>query len=158
MAGLGSKQIIAIVLSVGLVVLLIFAPRHQGDVVVDAAEATQDNEPPTVENQIDSALAIIAGEAPMQGILLLRQIAEENPTNFRAQFNLGRFSAQTGQWEKSSSHQSAAPQRHILQTNMRLPHVPSLLESWEVLQLQPLGSLECDKHLGRLVYLDALYW
>ncbi len=100
MAGIGTKQIIAIVLSIGLVVLLIFAPRHSGDVVADASEAVSDNEPPTVENQIDSALAIIAGETPMQGILLLRQIAEEHPENFRAQYNLGRFSAQTAQWDK----------------------------------------------------------
>jgi tetratricopeptide (TPR) repeat protein len=100
MAGLGTKQIIAIILSVGLVVLLIFAPRHSGDVVTDAGESVAESEPPTVENQIDSALAIIAGEAPMQGILLLRQIAEEHPDNFRAQYNLGRFSAQTAQWDK----------------------------------------------------------
>lgn len=98
MAGLGKNQIIAIVLSVGLVVLLFFLPRHQGDVVSEAGAGS--DEPPTVENQIDSALAIISSDAPMQGILLLRDIAEEHPDNFRAQYNLGLFSAQTGQWEK----------------------------------------------------------
>jgi len=36
----------------------------------------------------------------MQGILFLRSIAEEHPENFRAQYHLGRFSVQTGQWEK----------------------------------------------------------
>lgn len=36
----------------------------------------------------------------MQGILLLRSIADEHPENFRAQYHLGKFSAQTGQWEK----------------------------------------------------------
>jgi tetratricopeptide (TPR) repeat protein len=99
MAGLGIKHYISIALSLGLVVLLFFAPRHSGDAVAEAM-ATSNDEPPTVENRIDSALAIIASSAPMQGILLLREIAEEEPSNFRAQYHLGRFSAQTGQWEK----------------------------------------------------------
>ena len=68
--------------------------------LTSAEEMSDNNEPPSVENQIDSALAMIGSQAPMQGILFLRQIAEENPSNFRAQLNLGRFSAQTGQWEK----------------------------------------------------------
>jgi len=83
-----------------LIVLLFFAPRHSGGMLTSAEEMSENNEPPSVENQIDSALAMIGSEAPMQGILFLRQIAEENPSNFRAQLNLGRFSAQTGQWEK----------------------------------------------------------
>lgn len=83
-----------------LIVLLFFAPRHSGGDLTSAEEMAESKEPPVVENQIDSALAMIASEAPMQGILFLRQIAEENPSNFRAQLNLGRFSAQTGQWEK----------------------------------------------------------
>ena len=81
-----------------VVVLLLIAPHHpEKPVKVAGAE---DLQPPTAENDIDSALAIIASSAPMQGILLLRSVAEENPGNFRAQYHLGRFSAQTGQWEK----------------------------------------------------------
>lgn len=99
MAGFSTKHYLAIGITVALIVLFMFAPRHAGDMVASAEEVAN-NEPPTVENQIDSALAIIASEAPMQGILLLRQIAEENPSNFRAQYHLGRFSAQTNQWEK----------------------------------------------------------
>ena len=82
-----------------IVVLLLLAPHH----LPEKAQITDEefaDEPPTVENDIDEALAIINGEAPMQGILKLRSIAEENPDNFRAQLHLGRFSAQTGQWEK----------------------------------------------------------
>ena len=97
MAGFSTKHYLAVGVTVVVIVLFMFAPRHAGD-VVSSAEEVANSEPPTVENQIDSALAIISSEAPMQGILYLRQIAEENPSNFRAQFHLGRFSAQTGQW------------------------------------------------------------
>ena len=99
MARFGTKHYLAIGFTVVLIVLLYVAPYHSGDAVV-SLEETARHEPPTVENQIDSALAIINGEAPMQGILLLRQLAEDHPSNFRAQYHLGRFSAQTAQWDK----------------------------------------------------------
>lgn len=100
MGNLTTKHYVAIASTLALVVLLYFAPRHAGDAVDSPTSENNQSEPPTVENQIDSALAIISGEAPMQGILLLRQIADENPESFRAHYHLGRFSAQTGQWEK----------------------------------------------------------
>jgi len=82
-----------------IIVLLLIAPQHLPNEVERVTEEVS-SDPPTVENDIDDALAIINGEAPMQGILKLRSIAEEYPQNFRAQYHLGRFSAQTGQWEK----------------------------------------------------------
>ncbi len=85
--------------SASIVVLLLLAPQHLPMEEANALEETT-SDPPTVENDIDEALAIINGQAPMQGILKLRAIAGENPGNFRAQYHLGRFSAQTGQWEK----------------------------------------------------------
>lgn len=91
-------QWIALVLTGVVVVLIILAPNHSGK--FNDAEMQAENTPPDSEYKIDSALRIIASEAPMQGILLLRSVAEEDPSNFRAQYHLGRFSAQTGQWEK----------------------------------------------------------
>lgn len=91
-------QWIALVLTGVVVVLIILAPNHSGK--FNDAEMQAENTPPNLEYKIDSALRIIASEAPMQGILLLRSVAEEDPSNFRAQYHLGRFSAQTGQWEK----------------------------------------------------------
>lgn len=91
-------QWIALALTGVVVVLILLAPNHTGK--FEDAEMQAQNTPPDIENRIDSALKIIASEAPMQGILLLREVAEEDPFNFRAQYNLGKFSAQTGQWEK----------------------------------------------------------
>lgn len=96
MAGLKSQHWIAIGLTLVLVVLLLLAPHHSGKFESEADLS----DVPTVENEIDSALFLINGEQPMQGILMLRSIAEEHPENFRAQYHLGRFSAQTGQWQK----------------------------------------------------------
>ena len=88
-------------LTLVVIVLLLLAPtkRDRSDATAEL-DNTEMSGPPRVENDIDSALEIISGEAPMQGILLLRKIADEHPENFRAQYNLGRFSAQTGQWDK----------------------------------------------------------
>ena len=83
-----------------IIVLLYLAPSTSGLVEEPQPDEVNFAEPPTVEYEIDSALTLIQSEAPMQGILYLRSIAEEHPENFRAQYHLGRFSAQTGQWEK----------------------------------------------------------
>lgn len=86
-------------LTLAVIVLLLLAPTkpEPGE---DALSSDEMPAPPDTENRIDSALEIIASDAPMQGILLLRSIADEHPENFRAQYHMGRFSAQTGQWDK----------------------------------------------------------
>lgn len=92
------QQWIAVGLTLLVFVLLFLAPNKPDLTKVSVEENV--GEPPTIENQIDSALGLIASQQPMQGILMLRDIATEHPDNFRAQYHLGRFSAQTGQWEK----------------------------------------------------------
>lgn len=99
MSGFKSGHWALLALTGAVVVLLLLAP-HQPEMVVATDAEVSNTEPPRVENDIDSALKIIASEAPMQGILLLRSIADQHPENFRAQYHLGKFSAQTGQWEK----------------------------------------------------------
>jgi cytochrome c-type biogenesis protein CcmH/NrfG len=55
-----------------------------------------------VDLLIDSAMALVTeGGSPMQGIMLLRKILEENPDNARAHFQMGLFSIQSGQFEKA---------------------------------------------------------
>lgn len=100
MSGFKSGHWALLALTGVVIVLLLLAPHHSEKAVAADSSNLVNSEPPTVENEIDSALRIIGSEAPMQGILLLRSIADEHPDNFRAQYHLGRFSAQTGQWEK----------------------------------------------------------
>lgn len=51
---------------------------------------------------LDSAIALVNGAgSPMQGIMLMRKILEENPEYGRAHFQMGLFSIQSGQFEKA---------------------------------------------------------
>lgn len=97
MASLVKGRVWVISFSVVLVVVLLWLPRHGSA----PHQIPSENLPPDTEFRIDSALGMIAGSEPMPGILLLRSIAEEHPENFRAQFHLGMFSVQTGQWQKA---------------------------------------------------------
>jgi len=57
----------------------------------------------SVDRQIDSAIAMVNGGSPMQGIFLLRDLAEEHPENMRIQLNLGMFAIQSGQLDKAEA-------------------------------------------------------
>lgn len=54
-----------------------------------------------IDAQIDEAIEITQSEAPMQGILKLKEIADNNPDNIRVYMELGAMSLQTGQNEKA---------------------------------------------------------
>ncbi len=87
-----------ILISVGvlLTVLLYLAPRTA--LKETTPEVTQTS---SVDELIDEAIEKVRGDAPMEGIMSLRQIAEEHPNNPKAQFYLGLFSIQSGQYEKA---------------------------------------------------------
>jgi Flp pilus assembly protein TadD len=87
-----------ILISVGvlLTVLLYLAPRTALNETTP--EVTQTS---GVDELIDEVIEKVRGDAPMEGIMSLRQIAEEHPNNPKAQFYLGLFSIQSGQYEKA---------------------------------------------------------
>ncbi|MCB9183042.1 MAG: tetratricopeptide repeat protein [Flavobacteriales bacterium] len=47
------------------------------------------------------AVALVNGQDPMRGIMMLREIAEEEPENVEVQWHLGLFSVKSGQMEKA---------------------------------------------------------
>ena len=47
------------------------------------------------------AMTQVTGDNPMVGILKLRELAEENPNNLEAQYNLGLLSIQSGQFDRA---------------------------------------------------------
>ncbi len=54
------------------------------------------------EQRIDSAVALVeSGQSPMAGIMMLKEVVEEDPANLRAQKQLGVFSIQSGQYDKA---------------------------------------------------------
>ncbi|MEZ4806697.1 MAG: tetratricopeptide repeat protein [Flavobacteriales bacterium] len=47
------------------------------------------------------AVALVNGQDPMRGIMMLREILEEDPKNVQAHWHLGLFSIQSGQYDKA---------------------------------------------------------
>lgn len=60
-----------------------------------------DEEKSDIDAQIDEAIELTQSKAPMQGILKLKDIADNNPDNIRVYMELGAMSLQTGQNEKA---------------------------------------------------------
>ena len=56
----------------------------------------------TIRNNI--AITYVEGSSPMQGILMLRSILEEDPQNEKALFNMGLKSMESSQFEKAIGH------------------------------------------------------
>lgn len=59
--------------------------------------------PKNLDAKTDLGLCYVdAGGAPMQGIMMLREVVKENPEHENAQFNLGILSMRSGQFEKAA--------------------------------------------------------
>ncbi|NND77391.1 MAG: tetratricopeptide repeat protein [Flavobacteriales bacterium] len=88
------KQKGPILLVVGVIlltVLLFLIPRTPpNEIEISESEET-----------INKALVLVRGEAPMQGILMLRELAEKEPDNIDAQWHLGVLSVESRQFEKA---------------------------------------------------------
>lgn len=88
------KQIFAVLFIGLLFVLIYFAPKKTSTQPV-AEEVAHD------ESLHEAVELVTSGTDPMKGIMQLRGIAEKNPDNAEAQFYLGVFSIQSGQFDKA---------------------------------------------------------
>jgi tetratricopeptide (TPR) repeat protein len=71
------------------------------------------NNPSNLDAKTNLAMTYIAmGDAPMQGITLLREVIASDPNNEKALFNLGILSIQSGQHDKAVERF-----RHLIQVN-----------------------------------------
>ena len=84
-----NKQIILIALSVLLVVLFLFMPEQP-------LETTNN-----IKARVEKAIQAVQSENPMSGIQDLLAIVKQDSTQLDAQYYLGLFSIQTGQFEKA---------------------------------------------------------
>lgn len=101
---MGWKHVIVIVAALATVVLLYIlpTPNTQFRTVEITAPAASSNKELSSSEKIDEALKLIqGGGAPMQGILLLKEVVENDPNNELALFYLGDFSLQTKQYSKA---------------------------------------------------------
>lgn len=86
-----------IILAAGLLLTVLVMPKQPAE-VREKANAVQ----PTGElSKLERAVELVQGPSPMEGILLLREILEEDSTNVDAHFYLGLFSVQSGQLDKA---------------------------------------------------------
>jgi tetratricopeptide (TPR) repeat protein len=82
-----------------------FSPEEREMLISRAVECLEkayatDSLNPEVQTNLGVAYTQ-SGSNPMKGIGMLRQVVEKNPGNFDAQFNLGVFSMQSGQYDKA---------------------------------------------------------
>lgn len=96
---------IAVAIIIGVAVYL--RPNTM-DVVEEApvttmAEEVIEVELSALESKVSEAVEIIqnAEGAPMRGVMMLKEVLEEDPNNEQALFWLGEFSMVSGQWEKA---------------------------------------------------------
>lgn len=94
-------QIVVLLAALFLIVLLIIAPRLPKD-VRQVSDQTSAQVADPVNQKINQAVALVqGGENPMQGIMMLREILEEDPDQIDAHWHLAQFSIQSGQYEKA---------------------------------------------------------
>ena len=94
--GLKKPQLLALVGALVMIVLLLMAPRTPAG--KQAAEV-RPMDPGQAKTQ--EAIALVNGQDPMRGIMMLREILEEDPNNVEAHWHLGLFSVQSGQYDKA---------------------------------------------------------
>ncbi|MBL4753262.1 MAG: hypothetical protein JKY52_06665 [Flavobacteriales bacterium] len=101
MISLSKGQRIAIFSALALVVIIIALPKtvpfdeESQKVSVEGAEGS-------IEVQIaEGVSSVLRSGAPMQGIMMLRQVLEKEPGNVKANLALAVFSVVSGQYEKA---------------------------------------------------------
>lgn len=60
--------------------------------------------PKDFESRNKIAMTYVSSDSPMQGIMMLRQVLEDDPKNELALFNLGMLSIQSGQYQRATEH------------------------------------------------------
>ncbi|MBV6405836.1 MAG: tetratricopeptide repeat protein [Flavobacteriales bacterium] len=117
----GTVHYLALAGALAVVVLLMLLPRTPRTAPADTqATAVPDD----LQRRLDEAVALVNGQEPMQGIMLLRQLAEEHPERPEVHWHLGLFSLQSGQMDKA-----AARFRKVVE----LDTAGTLPEAWSLL-------------------------
>ena len=90
-------KITQILIIIGAVILVYFLFQLPTSVL----ETTNAQENINKTNSIESALELLEGNNPMEGVFMLREILEKDPKNTQALYYLGVLSIQTAQYENA---------------------------------------------------------
>lgn len=86
-------KLILVIGAVALMAAVLYLPK---------TPSASKQEVSAAEAKIERAKAMVQnGSNPMEGIMLLREVLEEDPGNTEAHYQLGLFSMQSGQWDKA---------------------------------------------------------
>ncbi|MBL0129027.1 MAG: tetratricopeptide repeat protein [Flavobacteriales bacterium] len=88
-------QLFVLAGAVVVIVLLVLLPRTPSGKKEEAAAVTPS------KARIMEAVALVQGQDPMRGIMMLREIVKEEPDNAEAHWQLGLFAVQSGQMDKA---------------------------------------------------------
>ncbi|TVR37295.1 MAG: hypothetical protein EA392_13055 [Cryomorphaceae bacterium] len=133
-------QIVVLLAALFLVVLLILAPRLPKQARLEAKKLEASKTDP-IEQKINQAVALVHdGSNPMQGILMLREILEENPNRVEAHWHLAHFSVQSGQYEKAAERFSKVVE---LDTEKKFPDAIFYLGKTYATLENPEKAIEC---------------
>ena len=101
MISFSKGQFLAIGCALALVAIIIVLPKtvpFDGENQVVEVGGTEE----AIEMQIAEGISsVLQSEAPMQGIMMLRQVLKEEPGNVKANLALAVFSVVSGQYEKA---------------------------------------------------------
>ncbi len=100
-------QIITLLLGVGLIGFILWMPR-KSDANVAAASSLVVGELAADMDPVDLAVEKVSGPNPMEGVLALRELAEQDEPNIDAVVWLGIFGVQSGQLDKARERFSEA--------------------------------------------------
>ncbi|MEO8590222.1 MAG: tetratricopeptide repeat protein [Flavobacteriales bacterium] len=81
--------------AVVVIVLLVLVPRTPSGKELKVAPMSP------LKARTAEAVALVQGQEPMRGIMMLREILKEDPNNVEAHWQLGLFSVQSGQYDKA---------------------------------------------------------
>lgn len=142
-----SLQIIVIAIVLGIGAALFFGrtvPDSKAALPTESGgESVENNtENKSIDRQIDEAIELTQSEAPMQGIMKLRDIADNNPDNPRVFMELGAMSLQTGQNEKALERFS-----HVIDQDS------SMLEAHFMLAASYLAIADTAKAINSMNYV-----
>ena len=91
------KPIVFVGIGLVLVVLFLMIPRKPWS----SSEEAVGNEISADQTKLQQAIELVNGSNPMQGIMMLREIVAKDSNNVEAQYWLGVFAVQSGQFEKA---------------------------------------------------------
>jgi tetratricopeptide (TPR) repeat protein len=91
------KPIVFVGIGLVLIVLFLMIPRKPWS----SKEEPAANAMSADQSKLQQAIELVNGSNPMQGIMMLREIVAKDSNNVEAQYWLGVFAVQSGQFEKA---------------------------------------------------------